>query len=122
MAYQQRGGGRGGARSSRGGNRSGTVRLTGMFKAKAKRGLWVGSMDELEPLVDLVRKAVKTKSGLVFFLWRNEESEHGPVFALSVAESNDEGRGARRSSRAIEPADDEDDAPRSADDDDEVPF
>lgn len=129
MAY-----GRGGFRRGGGSKpKSGTsVRLTGLFKSKTKRGLAVGSTTELEDLIAVVKKARASEQGLVWFLWRNEPDENSdkktPDFTLYVDVNKEEDdRPRRRSIRDEEdeprprrkPVDDDDPEPEK---DDEVPF
>jgi len=105
-----------------------SIRLTGLFKASKKRGLAVGSVSELEEMIDMVKKARAEEQGLVFFLWRNEPDEDSdkkqPDYTLYMdINKEDEDRPKKR--RQI---DDDDDEPapkkkkKTDDDDDEVPF
>ena len=102
-----------------------SVRLTGLFKTK-RRGLFVGSVTELDPMKDKIRKAIAEDKGLVFFLWRNEDEE-GPAYTISMDVSSDEDRPKGKSygkpkRKPVEDAEDEDDEAEEKDDDEEVPF
>lgn len=115
-----------------------SLRLTGLFRSKAKRGLSVGSATELDELKDLLKRAISEEKGLVFFLWRNQIDEDAdkkqPDYTLYVDVNQEDDDRPRK--RRIE-EDDEDEAPRpkkkpkkvedddepaDKDDDDEVPF
>lgn len=107
-----------------------SIRLTGLFKAQKKRGLAVGSVSELEEMVDMVKKARAEEKGLVFFLWRNEKDEDEdkkqPDYTLYMDINKDEDDRPKR--RSIKDDDDDDepkpkrDKRKNDDDDDEVPF
>lgn len=109
-----------------------SIRLTGLFKASKKRGLAVGSVSELEEMVEMVKRARAEEQGLVFFLWRNEKDEDEdkkqPDYTLYM-DVNKEQEDRPKKRRAIEDDDDDEPAPKKAkkkiaddDDDDEVPF
>src|SRR5258705_4228101 len=109
----------------RGKKKKGTsVRLTGMFKTK-RRGLWVGSVTELEEMKGKIGTAIAEDKGLVFFLWKNED-EDGPAYTLSMDVSQDEDRPKGKPFKKRKPAEDEDDEQdeetEEKDDDEEVPF
>ena len=103
-----------------------SVRLTGLFKTK-RRGLWVGSVTELDPMKDKIRKAIADEKGLVFFLWKNED-EDGPAYTLSMDVSSDEDRpkgkpyGKPKRKPVEDDDEDEDDEAEEKGDDEEVPF
>ncbi len=106
------------------------VRLTGLFKARKKHGLFVGSadMDKVEELVAIIKKAQKTETGLAVFLWKNPDPEEGrPLYSLVIDVSKDAEDQPRRKQRAIEPDDEEDkdeddEDEEEAEDDEELPF
>ena len=126
----------GGKRKS---NRSATsVRLTGLFRSKTKRGLSVGSITELDEIVGLLKKARADEKGLVLFLWKNTPDEDSdkqqPDYTLYMDVQN-EMPSKRRSIQDDDDEDEEEDepAPKKApkkkrpveddeESDDEVPF
>lgn len=117
-----------GKRKGSGGGKKTSVRLTGFFKTK-KRGLFVGSVDEMDDLIGRIKKAKAEDKGLVLFLWRNEDVEEGqPVFTsyIDVQRDKDEGdrpKGGYKKRKPIEDDDDEsEEKEEKDDDDDEVPF
>lgn len=125
-------------RGKKGKKKGTSLRLTGLFKSKKKRGLAVGSITELDDLKDLLKKAIAEEKGLVVFLWRNEVDDDSdkkqPDFTLYMdVNQEDEDRPRRRKiedddddeprPRKKKPVeDDDDDEPAEKDDDDEVPF
>jgi hypothetical protein len=115
-----------GKRRGSGGKKT-SVRLTGFFKTK-KRGLYVGSIDELDDLITKIKKAKAVDRGLVLFLWRNEDEEEGKPKFTSYVDVQREDDGGKRGKRKPIEDDDEDTEPEEkddegdGDDDDEVPF
>ena len=88
-----------------------SLRLTGLFAAKARRGLFVGSMraEDMPALVEKIKEAKTAGRTLSFFVWKNDRG--GPALSLSVDVERDyqksgstRGGSARR--RPIEPDDD----------------
>lgn len=109
----------------RGKKKKGTsVRLTGMFKTK-RRGLWVGSVTEIDEMKSKIKTAIAEDKGLVFFLWKNED-EDGPAYTLSMDVSQDEDRPKGKPFKKRKPVEDDDEdqdeESEEKDDDEEVPF
>lgn len=111
----------------RGKKKKGTsVRLTGMFKTK-RRGLWVGSVTEIDEMKSKIKTAIAEDKGLVFFLWKNED-EDGPAYTLSMDVSQDEDRpkgktyGKPKRKPVEDDDEDQDEESEEKDDDEEVPF
>ena len=102
------------------------VRLTGLFRSRKKRNLFVGSADgdKIEQLIAIIKKARKQEAELAVFLWRNPDAEEGkPMFSLVIDVSNSDER-PRRKARHIEPDDededdDEEDKPAKKDSEDD---
>jgi hypothetical protein len=89
--------------------------LTGLFAAK-KRGLFVGSTEEMEPVKDVVKRALAEEKGLVFFLWRNQDAEEGqPPYTLYMDVSQDMESKSQSKRRMIQQPEEE--AESEADDD-----
>lgn len=89
----------------------GSVRLTGLFVAKSKKGLATGTAkgEELDGLIAKIKEAKASGNGLVFFLWKQEGN---PPFSLSVDVSKPYDKSRQRSGKKIE---------SSGFDDDEIP-
>jgi hypothetical protein len=103
-----------------------SLRLTGMFKTK-RRGLFVGSVSELGEMKDKLKAALAEEKGLVFFLWRNEDTEEGgPAYTLSMDVSQEDDRPKKSygkpKRKPVEDDEDQDEEAEEKDDDDEVPF
>jgi len=98
-----------------------SLRLTGLFKTK-RRGLWVGSVTELDEMKAKFKAALAEDKGLVFFLWKNED-EDGPAYTISMDVQQDDDR-PRGKKRRPEPEDDDSDSEPESDEDsdDEPPF
>ena len=64
--------------------KSTSVRLTGLFVSKNRRGLAVGTMraSDMPALIEKIKEANGKKLGLTFFLWKNDRQ--GPAFSISV--------------------------------------
>jgi len=62
--------------------------ITGLWGTK-RDGLWVGTANELDGIIALVKKAKADGQGITFFLWQNTKSD-SPVFNLvaNVARDN----------------------------------
>lgn len=104
-----------------------SVRLTGLFKTK-RRGLWVGSVTELDAMKSKIKTAIAEDKGLVFFLWKNDD-EDGPAYTISMDVSQDEDRpkGKSYGRPKRKPVEDDDDSDSDVDESDEeesedVPF
>jgi len=97
-----------------------SVRLTGLFKTK-RRGLFVGSVTELDDMKSKIKQAIADEKGLVFFLWRNDPEEEGPAYTLSMDVSQDEDRPKKKQRPEPEDEDEDDDDDEEKDEDD-VPF
>lgn len=108
----------------KGGKKKGTsVRLTGMFKTK-RRGLYVGSVTEIDEMKSRIKTAIAEDKGLVFFLWKNDD-EDGPAYTLSMDVSQDEDGYKKKSGKPKrKPVEDDEDesAETEETDDEEVPF
>lgn len=76
MAFQQR-------RKSAVGK---SVRITGLFRSKTRKGLYVGTArpEEIKALGAKLKEALTEDRGAVFFLWKNEDAEGGPLFSLTA--------------------------------------
>lgn len=99
-------------------------KITGLFRSKNKRGLFVGTADEkyLGNLIRIIKEAKADGKGVTFFLWKSDY-EDGPAYNLTadVAQDRPKGSGGRRRSSEDEDAprprrrpieeDDERDAP-----------
>lgn len=112
----------------KGSKKKGTsVRLTGLFKTK-RRGLWVGSVTDLDEMKGKIKQAIAEEKGLVFFLWRNEDAEDGtPAYTISMDVSSDEDGSKKKSKPKRKPVEDdededEDEPEEEEKDDDEAPF
>ena len=61
------------------------TKVTGLFRSKKKKGLYLGSTDaeRLDGLIEKIKEARKAKKQLTFFVWKSKY-EDGPVFNLTV--------------------------------------
>lgn len=105
---------------SKGKSKRTSVRLTGLFKTKRK-GMYVGSIDNMDDLIGKIKEAKKADKGLVIFSFRNEDAEEGqPLFTMYADVQNEQGSGPKKR-KPIED-DDEDSDDEDSDKDDNVPF
>lgn len=78
-----------------------SARLTGLFKTK-RPNLFIGSIEDLKPLIEKIKEATNQKRGLTFFLWKNDPGK-GPALSLSVdVEQPREARAQQQPRRPIE--------------------
>lgn len=95
-------------------------RLTGLFKSRNKKGLYVGTArpDDVDGLIDKIKTAKKVGRGLTFFLWKNDiQSANTPVFSLSCDVAQE-----RKVERAIEEDDEGDFVENESEPEDDDPF
>ena len=73
------------------------TKVTGLFRSKKKKGLYLGSTDEerLGALIDKIKEAKKVGKQVTFFLWKSTYDD-GPVFNLTVDLAQDRKEGSRR--------------------------
>jgi len=95
-----------------------SVRITGLFASRNKRGLYVGTArpEDLKALGAKMKEALAEGKGMAFFLWKNEAEEGKPLFNLTAAVAMDRDD-AKPAKRRLVPVDD--DEPEAEDD---LPF
>lgn len=99
-----------------------SIRLTGLFKTKRK-GMYVGSVDDMDDLIGKIKEAKKAEKGLVIFSFRNEDAEEGqPVFTMYADVQNEKGSGPKKRKPIEDDDEDADEDDETEDKDDEVPF
>lgn len=70
------------AYGNRGRSKGTSLRITGLFKTK-RPNLFIGTAQDLKPLVEKIKEAMAQKKGLTFFLWKNDPGK-GPLLSISV--------------------------------------
>jgi hypothetical protein len=75
------------AKKSAGKNYDNT-KITGLWKTK-RPGLFVGTANELEEIIALVKKARAAGKGITFFLWKNDQDDYAAYnLVANVAQDN----------------------------------
>jgi len=64
------------------------TKITGLWKTK-RPGLFVGTANELDDIISLVKKARAAGKGITFFLWKNDQDDYAAYnLVANVAQDN----------------------------------